>query len=139
MQSFTTMPSLSEARASNALVHFNHTPVAIFLGGTGGIAASTAELLARYTEGRIHVIIAGRNRIDGTKILSSLAKALEYRESEADNDDTEMLREFVYCDASDLRSVRTASQMILSILEKLEGGAPRINFLVFSAGFANLF
>lgn len=134
------MPSLVEARSSNASFRPDYIPVAVFIGGTGGIAAEVAVLLARYTNGRIHVIIAGRNRLDGVKVLESLAKPLAYRDEEANNtsdsDSQQLLREFVFCDASSLRSVRTASENIHKLL-RTQG--QRINFLVFSAGYGNYF
>ncbi|KAE9405027.1 hypothetical protein BT96DRAFT_988860 [Gymnopus androsaceus JB14] len=120
------MPSLVEARSSNASFRPDYIPVAVFIGGTGGIAAEVAVLLARYTNGRIHVIIAGRNRLDGVKRLTTTSGS----------DSQQLLREFVFCDASSLRSVRTASENIHKLL-RTQG--QRINFLVFSAGYANYF
>ncbi|KAF9073066.1 hypothetical protein BDP27DRAFT_1319339 [Rhodocollybia butyracea] len=128
------MTSLSEARTFNSSYNPTYIPVAVFLGGTGGIAASTAELLSRYTNGKLHVIIAGRNRVDGARVLESLVKPLEHQ-----TPTSELLREFVFCDASSLTSVHNAGEAISKLLtERLPDSKPRINFLVFSAPYFNL-
>ncbi|KAF9073113.1 hypothetical protein BDP27DRAFT_1260731 [Rhodocollybia butyracea] len=128
------MPSLSEARTFNSSYNPTYIPVAVFLGGTGGIAASTAEHLSRYTNGKLHVIIAGRNRVDGARVLESLVKPLEHQ-----TPTSELLREFVFCDASSLASVHTAGETISELLaERLPHSKPRINFLVLSAPHFNL-
>ncbi|KAE9401932.1 hypothetical protein BT96DRAFT_974536 [Gymnopus androsaceus JB14] len=97
------MPSLLEARSSNVSYRPSYIPVAVFVGGTGGIGASAAGLLAKYTEGNIHVIIAGRNRADGAQVLESLVNSLSYHDSEANGQSNrELLRKFVFCDASSI-------------------------------------
>uniref|UniRef100_A0A0W0FWP5 NAD(P)-binding protein n=1 Tax=Moniliophthora roreri TaxID=221103 RepID=A0A0W0FWP5_MONRR len=121
------MPSFSQVKASNASYRPSEAPVAVFIGGTGGIGASTAEALARYTDGNIHVIVAGRNRYAGRQVVDTLLSPLS---------EQKVIREFIYCDCSLVKSVRSASEEIARLLESLS--KPRIDFLIFSANYASL-
>ncbi|KAK7062754.1 hypothetical protein VNI00_000243 [Paramarasmius palmivorus] len=126
------MPSLAQARTSNETFDLSFTPVAVFVGGTGGIGASMAQALSRYTKGNIHIIIAGRNQPAGQSVLDSLVKPVEGN----------VLREFVSCDYSLVKSVHGACEAITNLLKSHfndnDDNRPRINFLVFSANYVSL-
>ncbi|EEB87318.1 hypothetical protein MPER_15379, partial [Moniliophthora perniciosa FA553] len=81
------MPSFSQVKASNNSYRPSEAPVAVFIGGTGGIGASTAEALARYADGNIHIIIAGRNKYAGQQVIDTLLSPLS---------EQKIIREFVY-------------------------------------------
>jgi NAD(P)-dependent dehydrogenase (short-subunit alcohol dehydrogenase family) len=118
------MPSVSVAAASNAAWSPTYIPVAVFIGGTSGIGQSMAEAFARYTSGRAHIVIVGRNRSAGESILASMPKP-----SAEGADEESYIREFVSCDASLMKNVHASSQQLLERL-------PKINFLVISSGVA---
>jgi NAD(P)-dependent dehydrogenase (short-subunit alcohol dehydrogenase family) len=117
------MPSLTAVQTSNAAYHPSYLPVAIFIGGTSGIGQAMAEAFARYTKGRAHIIIIGRNRAAGEAIIASFPKP-------ADTNDG-WKHEFVSCDASLMSNVRSTCA---ALVERL----PRINYLVLSAGYVTL-
>ncbi|KAK7040121.1 hypothetical protein VNI00_009926 [Paramarasmius palmivorus] len=123
----TIMPSFSRVKAANASYKPSEAPVAVFVGGTGGIGASMAEALSRYTNGNIHIIIAGRNKFAGRRTIETLLSSFP---------EDDYIREFVYCDCSLTKSVNAASEEITRLLKKLS--KPRIDFLVFSANYASL-
>ncbi|ESK92763.1 NAD(P)-binding protein [Moniliophthora roreri MCA 2997] len=127
------MPSLADTRTFNASFDLSHVPVAVFVGGTAGIGASMARALSLYTHGSIHIIIAGRNESAGRDVLGSLTNPTKGG----------VLREFVFCDYSLLKSVHGACEAITSLLTNHFSGSqnnepPRINFLTFSANYASL-
>ncbi|KAF9014831.1 NAD-P-binding protein [Hymenopellis radicata] len=51
------MPSLADARASNATFKPTYTPVAVFVGGTSGVGEAMAKALSSYIGGKLHLII----------------------------------------------------------------------------------
>jgi NAD(P)-dependent dehydrogenase (short-subunit alcohol dehydrogenase family) len=114
-----TMPSLATVQASNAAYAPSYLPVAVFTGGTSGIGQAMAEAFARYTKGRAHIIIVGRNRAAGEAIIASFPKP-------TDNNDWK--HEFVSCDASLMSNIRSTCATLVKRLT-------RINFLVLSAGY----
>jgi NAD(P)-dependent dehydrogenase (short-subunit alcohol dehydrogenase family) len=116
------MPSLAAVQASNAAYAPSDLPVAIFTGGTSGIARAMAEAFARYTKGRAHIIIIGRNRATAESIIASFPKPVALNNS--------WKHEFVSCDASLMSNVRSTCA---ALAERL----PRINFLVLGAGYAS--
>ncbi|OAX40473.1 NAD(P)-binding protein [Rhizopogon vinicolor AM-OR11-026] len=115
------MLSLSAARIANA-THFTSSkshPVALFVGGTSGIGEAAARAMARYTKGDSHIIICGRNREAADNIISSFP---EHPQSQY---------EFVACDASLMRNVKTVTSDLLSRLQKL-------NYIVLSPGILTM-
>ena len=117
------MPSLAAVQASNAAYAPSDLPVAIFTGGTSGIARAMAEAFARYTKGRAHIIIIGRNRAAAESIIASFPKPVDPNNG--------WKHEFVSCDASLMSNVRSTCA---ALAERL----PRINFLVLGAGYVTL-
>ncbi|KAJ7169361.1 hypothetical protein C8R43DRAFT_122308 [Mycena crocata] len=113
------MPSLPDAKRANAEYHPSYIPVAVFAGGTAGVGHAMAEALVRYTHGRVHIILIGRNESAANAILDGLTKATD--------SDPAAKREFVRCDATEMRNVR---KVCAGLRERLE----RINYLVLSAG-----
>ncbi|KDQ17121.1 hypothetical protein BOTBODRAFT_172702 [Botryobasidium botryosum FD-172 SS1] len=109
------MPSLAEARASNAAFKPSYPPVAVFVGGTSGIGQGMAEVFARHTGGNAHIVIVGRDKAKADAIISSLPKS------------STSTYEFVPCDVSLMKNVRACTD---SLAQRL----PKINFLVLSAG-----
>lgn len=118
------MPSLSVAAASNASFSPSYIPVGVFIGGTSGVGEEMAKALARYTSGRAHIIIVGRNSTAAHTILKSLPKSTV-------EGDPEIRREFVYCEASLMRNIKATAD---ALVERF----PKINFLVITAGFGSL-
>lgn len=117
------MPSRSVAEAFNAKYAPTYLPVAIFLGGTSGLGQAMAEAFARYTKGRAHIIIVGRNQAAADKIIAGLTKP--------DADSSVWKHEFVACDACLMSNVRSTCQILIARL-------PRLNFLVVSSGIVSL-
>lgn len=118
------MPSLPAVVSSNALFSPSYIPVGVFIGGTSGIGQAMAEALARYTSGRAHIIIIGRNSTAGKQILDSLPRSnIE--------GDPELRRDFIHCDAALMKNVQATANDLLKDL-------PKINYLILSAGFVNL-
>ena len=117
------MPSIEAVRASNAAFEHpeDHPPVAIFVGGTSGVGQGMAEVFARNTHGRSHIVLVGRNRTGAEKILSQMPNP----------DPGHFSREFLYCDLTHLKNVQILTQDILSKY-------PKINYLVITAGFMAL-
>jgi NAD(P)-dependent dehydrogenase (short-subunit alcohol dehydrogenase family) len=117
------MPILTAVQASNATYAPDYVPVAVFTGGTSGIGQAMAEAFARYTKGRAHIIIVGRNRAAGEAIIASFPKPTDMSEG--------WKHEFVSCDLSLMSDIRLNCA---ALAERL----PTINFLVLAAGYGNL-
>ncbi|KAK7453470.1 hypothetical protein VKT23_011745 [Stygiomarasmius scandens] len=130
------MPPLHVAQTFNASYSskISYTPVAVFIGGTAGIGEATIRALARYLHGRVHVILLARTQKSGERVLFSLEKPNDVS--------VEVMREFIYCDASLMSSVHAACMEITRLLEtrlpKLGIQTAKINYLVFSAAYSNL-
>ncbi|KAF9020959.1 NAD(P)-binding protein [Hymenopellis radicata] len=112
------MPSLTDARASNATFSPPCTPVAVFVGGTSGIGEAMAKALTSYLGGKLHLFIVGRNQAAAEKIFASLPRSEGVE------------HEFVYCDAFLMRNIVATSE---ELKERVPGG--KINFLVLSPGY----
>jgi len=80
-----------------------------------------ARTFAKYTKGNASIVIVGRNKEAGERILSELEKPTEDK----------VTRLFVQCDVSLMRNVVAAVQQLTSILSK-------INYLVISTGFLDI-
>ncbi|KAJ7111306.1 hypothetical protein C8R44DRAFT_883123 [Mycena epipterygia] len=113
------MPTLSEARSSNEAYSFSYAPVAVFAGGTSGIGQVMAEAFARYTHGRAHIILIGRNADAAAQVIAGFPRPI-------DSDD--WTHEFIACDATNMAAIRATC---VALRKRL----PHINFLVMSAGF----
>ncbi|KDQ08652.1 hypothetical protein BOTBODRAFT_48112 [Botryobasidium botryosum FD-172 SS1] len=109
------MPSLAEARASNAAFAPSYRPVAIFVGGTSGIGRGMAEVFARHTGGNAHIIIVGRDKAKANAIIESFPQS------------SASTYEFIPCDVSLMKNVRACTD---SLAQRL----PKINILVLTAG-----
>ncbi|KAJ6583499.1 hypothetical protein DFH09DRAFT_1029161 [Mycena vulgaris] len=116
------MPKLATAESFNSTFPLDYVPVAVFAGGTSGVGQAMAEAFARYTHGRAHIILIGRNADAANKILAGFPKP---------EDTKGWKHEFVACDATLMADVRATSAGLLARL-------PRINFLVISAGANSL-
>jgi NAD(P)-dependent dehydrogenase (short-subunit alcohol dehydrogenase family) len=116
------MPCLVATERANAEYRPSYIPIAVFAGGTAGVGQAMAEALARYTKGRIHIVIIGQNEAAAQKILGGLTKPV--------GDDAAASgwkHEFVKCDATEMKNVRV-------ICSELSARLKRINYLVISAG-----
>ncbi|KAJ7473384.1 hypothetical protein FB451DRAFT_291959 [Mycena latifolia] len=116
------MPSLAVAKHANAQYRPSYLPVAVFAGGTSGVGHAMAEALARYTHGRIHIVLIGTNAAAAQRILAGLTKP-----ADSDTDAGGWKHEFIQCDATEMRNVRAVCAGLRARLE-------RINYLVLSAG-----
>ncbi|KAF9026822.1 NAD(P)-binding protein [Hymenopellis radicata] len=110
------MPSLVDARASNATFKPSYIPVAVFVGGTSGVGEAMAKALSSYLGGKLHLFIVGRNRAAAEKTFASLPRP------------EGVTREFLHCDALLMRNIVATSDELKSRVDK-------INFLVLSAGY----
>lgn len=113
------MSTLVRARAANAAYSPSYTPVAIFVGGTSGIGQAAAQAFAQHTKGNAHIILIGRSREAAESIISSFPKSSTGK------------YEFVQCDATLMKSVRSTTDELLSRL-------PKINYLFASTGMMTL-
>jgi NAD(P)-dependent dehydrogenase (short-subunit alcohol dehydrogenase family) len=85
-----------------------------------------AEAFARYTNGNAHIIICGHNRAAAQAIIASFPKPTITAGS-----GPQPAHEFVQCDATLMKNVKTITTELLSCL-------PKVNFLVMSPGFLML-
>jgi NAD(P)-dependent dehydrogenase (short-subunit alcohol dehydrogenase family) len=113
MSAFKSLCSANVAAAAA----LKGTPVAVFVGGTSGIGQGMAEAFGRYTEGKAHIVIVGRNKESADSILARIPKPTS----------AEWSHEFVQCDVTRMKNVQKASQEILA-------RHPKINFLIQSPG-----
>ncbi|KAJ7438307.1 hypothetical protein B0H11DRAFT_2039526 [Mycena galericulata] len=123
------MPTPTEVKASNASFHRSYIPVAIFVGGTSGVGQGMVEAFARYTKGRAHIIIVGRNEHAAAEIIAHFPKPSTAATDEQ-ADASGWTHEFVQCDVSLMSNVRAACAVI-------RAKVPRVNFLVLTAGYAS--
>ncbi|KAF9531524.1 hypothetical protein CPB83DRAFT_786936 [Crepidotus variabilis] len=120
------MPSLPQALAANEshfAVRGSDIPVAIFVGGTSGIGEAMVAAFGRYTKGNAHVIVIGRNKEAGERILSSIPKP---RDSSCIPE-----RVFIYCDVSLMRNV-------VATANELKAKFTKVNYLILSTGLLNM-
>ncbi|PFH49858.1 hypothetical protein AMATHDRAFT_146712 [Amanita thiersii Skay4041] len=116
--------AFSAIRSSNAAYAPARPPVAVFVGGTSGIGQAMAEALGRYTQGRAHIVLVGRNQAAAENILESLPR-------NSTSKSEEYTHEFVYCDVSLMRNVH-------AVTRDLRTRYPKINFLILSPGFLSM-
>lgn len=114
------MSALADVRASNAaaLASLSFLPIALFIGGTSGIGRAAAQAFARYTNGKAHIVIIGRNAGAAAATISSFPPS-----------PAGATHEFVECDASLMANVRDTAAALRARL-------PRVHFVVLSAGYA---
>jgi NAD(P)-dependent dehydrogenase (short-subunit alcohol dehydrogenase family) len=115
------MPSATVARTFNASYTppGSNPPVAVVVGGTGGIGAGFASALACGLRGELDVFVVGRNGAAARRVLDALPAAPARR------------REFVQCDARLMADVAHAATEIRSKTD-------RVNYLVMSQGIMTL-
>lgn len=120
------MTAFSQIKSSNA-AHFGAlplAPVAVFIGGTSGIGESMVYSLAKYTKGNASIVIIGRNKEAGERILSELPKP-------SAGEGEQPIRLFIQCDVSLMRNVQPKIQQLTSTL-------PKIDYLILSTGFLDI-
>jgi len=110
-----TWPDILQTNQSFAPLY--DTPVAIFVGGTSGVGRGMAEAFARYTGGKAHIIIIGRNRRAAQTSFDVFPKPTS----------GSYTHEFVECDVSLMKNVRETTSALVKRL-------PKVNFLVMSTG-----
>lgn len=118
------MPPYSLVKASNDAYCPPYVPVIVVFGGTSGIGKAMTKRLAEQLDGRVHVIVVGRNKAAADALFASLPKPT--------GSEHELERcgyEFVSCDISLMKNVHQAAQDIAR-------RCPRINYLVLTSGKA---
>ncbi|KAF5369130.1 hypothetical protein D9757_011087 [Collybiopsis confluens] len=128
MQAMQRIPKI---RAFNDSTSFSYIPTAVFIGGTSGIGQGLAEAFARRTKGNSHIILVGRNKAAAESIISTFPKPSPFPDLSAETDAAKPTHEFLYCDATLMRNVTSASEQLRQL-------APSINFLVMCPGFTTL-
>lgn len=113
------MPSFVSARQANTAFNPPYVPVLVVTGGTAGIGQSMVEALAHHLQGRLHVVLIGRNRAAGEKVIAGLPRTPDSK------------YEVMVCDLTLMKDVHALAAELLKRL-------PKINFLVNSAGFVRL-
>ncbi|TFK61962.1 hypothetical protein BDN72DRAFT_849174 [Pluteus cervinus] len=128
------MPTVAQARESNATFKPSYLPVAVFIGGTSGIGQAMVEAFAQYTKGNAHIIIVGRNQAAAEAIIAKLPKPAsddddddDEDEDDEDEDEEEWKHEFISCDINLMKN-------IYEFTADLKKRIDHINFLVLSAG-----
>ncbi|KAK3940883.1 hypothetical protein QBC46DRAFT_384039 [Diplogelasinospora grovesii] len=96
--------------------------VILITGGTGGLGAASAVLLARHNPARIY--ISGRR--------SKAAESVIQEIREAGNTTTDV--RFLFCDLADLSSVKAAAEEVLT--NESDDGEGRLDMLIANAGVA---
>ncbi|KAF9552444.1 NAD(P)-binding protein [Agrocybe pediades] len=109
------MPSLQDARSSNAAFQPSYVPVMVVTGGTAGIGQAMAQALARHLKGRVHIVIVGRNEKAAEATLASLPKTSQ-----------ESTYEFVKCELTVMKNIHAMAAELKTRLTK-------VNFLVHCA------
>ncbi|RXW21471.1 hypothetical protein EST38_g4381 [Candolleomyces aberdarensis] len=117
------MPSLQAVRDSNSAYSPSYIPTIVVFGGTSGIGEAISKGFARYTKGRAHLIIVGRNKAAAEATIASLPKA----SSDADPTAKGSQYEFVSCDVTVMKNIHQLAEDLKTRLEK-------INYLILSAG-----
>jgi len=117
------MGSLTTIREANVVAAkaLKGIPVAVFVGGTAGIGQGMAEAFGRLTNGNAHIVIVGRSQQAADEIIARIPKP------PTSSSLTTWTHEFVKCDATLMKNVRKASEIILQRHGK-------INYLVQSQG-----
>ncbi|KAJ6460100.1 hypothetical protein DFH09DRAFT_1230718, partial [Mycena vulgaris] len=104
------MPSPSEVKASKKSYAPSHVPVVVF------------AAFARYTNGRAHIILVGRNADAAARVIAGFPRP-ESRDA--------WRHEFIACDATSMAEIR-------STCAGLRARLSHINFLVLSVGFNSM-
>jgi NAD(P)-dependent dehydrogenase (short-subunit alcohol dehydrogenase family) len=120
------MPTLAAARAANAAFRPAYRPVAVVVGGTGGIGAAIARVLGTHLHGELDVVLVGRSEAGARAVLDALPAP-----SASTSKAPPPLREFVRCDATLMRDIARASGDIRAKLG-------RVNYLVLTPGVLTL-
>ncbi|KAJ2922975.1 hypothetical protein H1R20_g14133, partial [Candolleomyces eurysporus] len=118
------MPPFALVKASNDGYCPLYVPVVVVFGGTSGIGKAMTRRLSEQLDGRIHVIVVGRNKASADALFSSLPKPTGSKQ--------ELERcgyEFIYCDISLMKNVHQAAQAIAQ-------RCPKINYLILASGKA---
>ena len=125
------MPSFRLAKASNDAYSPSYAPVVVVFGGTSGIGRAMTKRLAEQLQGRVHIVIVGRNKPEADKLFATLPTPTSLGSPGAQlGTEPECTREFIYCDLYLMSNVHRVCAEILSRF-------PKINYLVLTAGAAS--
>ncbi|KAG8798283.1 hypothetical protein FRC17_007517, partial [Serendipita sp. 399] len=118
--------NIAIATKDNATYRPSARPTALFLGGTSGIGQAMAEQLAQQTNGRVHIILLGRNEEAAKKIIAG------FPQTDASVPEHEASKySFIKVDATSMAQVREVTNRLQAELEK-------INYIIATAGFTTL-
>ncbi|KAF6747346.1 hypothetical protein DFP72DRAFT_919988 [Ephemerocybe angulata] len=119
------MPPYSLVKSSNDAYCPPYTPTVVVFGGTSGIGKAMAKRLGEQLQGRIHIIIVGRNKAAADDVFNSLPLP----PAGDGDDDQDYVRKFVSCDLSLMKNLRKATEEISKIF-------PKINYIIMTSGQA---
>lgn len=119
-------PSLTSAKSFNAdffsstSAHTTTHPIALIVGGTSGIGRGIARALSSHTKGSCRILIVGRNKVAGGKLIATFAPFTGEGE-----------HEFISCDITLMANVHALTQ-------ELSQRLPKLNYLFITAGYVSL-
>jgi NAD(P)-dependent dehydrogenase (short-subunit alcohol dehydrogenase family) len=124
------MPPLALVKASNDGYCPPYVPVLVVFGGTSGIGKAMTRRLAEQLDGRVHVIVVGRNKAAADALFASLPKPNVTTNSTGSHQELERCGyEFIHCDISLMKNVHQAAEVIAK-------RCPKINYLILTSGKA---
>ena len=125
------MPPLALVKTSNDGYCPPYVPVIVVFGGTSGIGKAMTRRLAEQLNGRVHVIVVGRNKAAADALFASLPKPSNgASDSNGSHPDLERCGyEFIHCNISLMENVHQAAEVIAK-------RCPKINYLILTSGRA---
>ncbi|KAF4616019.1 hypothetical protein D9613_011438 [Agrocybe pediades] len=113
------MPSYTACQQANTSFNPSFVPTMVITGSISEIGRSMVEIIARHLNGRIHIVLVGRNKSVAEAIIASLPLS---------NDST---YEFMYCNVMLMKNVH-------ALAKELSAKLPKLNYLVHCAGVFGL-
>ncbi|KAJ3508875.1 hypothetical protein NMY22_g16477 [Coprinellus aureogranulatus] len=120
------MPSFGLVQASNNAYHPPYVPVVVVFGGTSGIGLAMARRLAEQLQGRLYLIVVGRNKVAADKLFASLPTAPSTGTERPDSG-LQCNYEFISCDLTLMSNAHDACT-------EISARCPKVNYVVLASG-----